>query len=72
MYKIKTLNKIATKGLEHFPMDQYEIASEVSHPDGFILRSFKMHDMELPGSLKVIARAGAGVNNIPIEKCTEK
>jgi len=72
MYKIQNLNKIDEKGLQLFPADQYEINSEFTEPDGIILRSFKMHDMELPSSLKSIARAGAGVNNIPIEKCTEK
>lgn len=72
MYKILTLNKISPVGLENLPRDMYEIASEIMHPDGIIVRSFKMHDMELPTSLKVIARAGAGVNNIPIDKCTEK
>ena len=72
MHKIQTLNKIAATGLELMPRDQYEIASDMNNPDGIILRSFKMHDMELPASLKAIARAGAGVNNIPIEKCSEK
>ena len=72
MYKIQTLNKIATTGLDLMPRDQYEIASDINNPDGVILRSFKMHDMELPASLKAIARAGAGVNNIPIDKCSEK
>ena len=72
MYKIQTLNKISSKGLDLLPRDMYEIASEIGHPDGIILRSFKMHDMELPRSLKAVARAGAGVNNIPIEKCTDK
>jgi D-3-phosphoglycerate dehydrogenase len=72
MYKIQNLNKIDEKGLQLFPADQYEINSEFTDPDGIILRSFKMHDMELPSSLKAIARAGAGVNNIPIDKCTEK
>lgn len=72
MYKIQNLNKIDEKGLELFPADQYEINSEFTEPDGIILRSFKMHDMELPSSLKAVARAGAGVNNIPIDKCTEK
>lgn len=71
MFKIQTLNKIDPAGLQNFPLDQYEIASEFTNPDGIILRSFKMHDMELPSSLKAVARAGAGVNNIPIEKCTD-
>jgi len=72
MYKIQTLNKIATTGLDLMPRDEYEIASEMNNPDGVVLRSFKMHDMELPATLKAIARAGAGVNNIPIDKCSEK
>ena len=72
MFKIQTLNKISPKGLDLFPRDKYEVASEFSSPDGIVLRSYKMHDMELPDSLKAIARAGAGVNNIPIEKCTQK
>ncbi len=71
MFKIQTLNKISTKGLELFSHDKYEVASEFKNPDGVVLRSFKMHDMELPISLKAIARAGAGVNNIPIEKCSK-
>ncbi len=72
MHKIQTLNKISPKGLELFPRESYETASEIMHPDAIILRSFKMHDMELPATLKAVGRAGAGVNNIPIDKCTEK
>jgi len=72
MYKIKTLNKISPHGLELLPRADYEISSEIGNPDGIILRSYNMHDMELPDSLKAIARAGAGVNNIPIDRCTEK
>jgi D-3-phosphoglycerate dehydrogenase / 2-oxoglutarate reductase len=72
MYKIQTLNKIDEKGLKLFPADTYEVGGEVTEPDGIVLRSFKMHDMELPASLKAVARAGAGVNNIPIDKCTDK
>ena len=72
MYKIKTLNKIDQEGLQVFPASAYEIASEIADPDAIVLRSFSMHDMEIPCSVKAIARAGAGVNNIPIAKCTEK
>ena len=72
MFKIQTLNKISPKGLDLFPRDKYEVASEFSSPDAIVLRSFKMHDMELPESLKAIARAGAGVNNIPIDRCSEQ
>lgn len=72
MYKIKTLNKISPIGLEVLPRADYEISSEIGYPDAIILRSFNMHEMELPDSLKAVARAGAGVNNIPIDRCTEK
>ena len=72
MLKIQTLNVIDSEGLSLFPLSKYEIASELPNPDAIILRSFKMHDLELPSSLKAVARAGAGVNNIPVEKCTEK
>ncbi len=71
MYKVQTLNKIAKIGLNVFD-DKYTYGDEVENPDGIILRSFNMHDMELPESLSAIARAGAGVNNIPIDKCSEK
>ncbi len=70
MFKIQTLNKIDSDGLKLFPSD-YIISDEQSEADAIVLRSFKMHDMELPKSLKAVARAGAGVNNIPIDKCTE-
>lgn len=72
MYRIQTLDKISPVGLELFPRENYEIASEIPTPDAILLRSFKMHDMKIPESLKAVGRAGAGVNNIPIEKCTEK
>ncbi len=71
MYKVKTLNKIAKIGLDVFD-DKYTFGDEVENPDGIILRSFNMHEMELPQSLAAVARAGAGVNNIPIDKCSEK
>ena len=71
MLKIQTLNKISPVGLELFPREDYEVASEIPNPDAIILRSFKMHDMEIPQTLKAIGRAGAGVNNIPVEKCTQ-
>jgi D-3-phosphoglycerate dehydrogenase len=70
MYKILTLNNISVAGLNRLPRERYEIASEITHPDAVLLRSFNMHDMILPDSLKAIGRAGAGVNNIPVEKCS--
>ena len=72
MNKILTLNNISVAGLEKLPRDNYEIASEIQHPDAILLRSFKMHDMEIPQSLKAVGRAGAGVNNIPVDKMSEK
>lgn len=72
MNKILTLNNISVAGLEKLPRDNYEIASEIQHPDAILLRSFKMHDMEIPESLKAVGRAGAGVNNIPVDKMTDK
>ena len=62
MYKIQTLNNISPVGLAKLPTDQYSIADTVDSPDAIILRSFKMHDMEIPPSLKAVGRAGAGVN----------
>lgn len=72
MYKIKTLNNISNEGLKELTSDTYEISSDCLNPDGILVRSAKMHDMDLPFSLKAIARAGAGVNNIPIDLCSEK
>ena len=72
MFNILTLNKIAKCGLDQLN-DNYKITDDANvDADGIILRSFKMHDMELPESLKAVARAGAGTNNSPIDKCSEK
>ena len=72
MFKIQTLNKIAMIGLEGFPREQYEIASEMLNPDAILVRSADMHNMQLPASVKAIGRAGAGVNNIPVEQCSKR
>jgi len=73
MYNILTLNKIAACGLEQLDAAKYSITDDAAaNADGIILRSFAMHDMELPQNLKAVARAGAGTNNIPIDKCSEK
>ena len=72
MYKILTLNNISVKGLQRLPRESYEVASEVSHPDAVLLRSYKMHDMDIPASVAAIGRAGAGVNNIPVDKMTQQ
>ena len=71
MFTIQTLNKISVKGLNLFPRDRYEVASDVRTPDALLLRSHSLHDVEFPASVKAIARAGAGVNNIPIDRCSE-
>jgi len=68
MYKILTLNNISSAGLNKLPSDSYTVSDNESAPDAIILRSFKMHEMELPPTLKAVGRAGAGVNNIPLEK----
>ena len=71
MFKIKTYNKISKSGLEVFD-DKYTIGDEVENADGAIVRSAALHDETFPESLQAIARAGAGTNNIPIEKCSEQ
>ena len=72
MYKIMKLDKIAPEGLAIFPLDQYEIGTEMADPHAMILRSFDMHQTDLGANLLAVARAGAGVNNIPVQKCSEK
>ena len=72
MYQVQTLNKIAKVGTDNLDPALYTLANEVENPDAILVRSAVMHDMPLGDNLKAIARAGAGVNNIPIEACTEK
>ncbi len=72
MVKIQTLNNISPVGLEKLPREGYEVASEVTNPDAILVRSAKMHDMEIGDNLKAVGRAGAGVNNIPLDKMSEK
>lgn len=72
MYKIQTLNKIARCGLDQLSRDSYETATEILNPDAILVRSADMHAMEIPPSVLAIARAGAGVNNIPIPACTQR
>ena len=71
-FKILTLNNIAVAGLRRFPRDRYEVASEIGHPDAVILRSHNMHDMDIPASVAAIGRAGAGVNNIPVDEMSKR
>lgn len=72
MYRVRTYNKLSSKGLDRFNSENYDVSSDAVDPDAFMLRSQKLHDEEIPMSVKAVARAGAGVNNIPIEKFTEK
>lgn len=72
MFNIQKLNNISSKGLDLLLDNLYKTETEIADPDAILLRSFNMLDMELPKRLKAIARAGAGVNNIPIDKCTER
>ncbi len=70
-FKILTLNNISVAGLDRLPRDRYEVASEIEHPDGILLRSASLHDLAVPDSLKAIGRAGAGVNNIPVAQMSQ-
>ncbi len=72
MFTIQTLNNISPVGLDKLPRDGYEIASEMSNPDAILVRSAKMHEMEIGNNLKAVGRAGAGVNNIPLDKMSDK
>ena len=71
MFRIQTLNKISPLGLDLFPKDKYEIADNISNPDAVLVRSAEMGNMEIPSSVIAIARAGAGYNNIPVQKCSK-
>ena len=66
MHKVRTYNQISVKGLERFSRQSYEVGSDISQPDAFLLRSQKLADIEVPKSLVAAARAGAGVNNVPV------
>lgn len=72
MYRIKTYNQIAGIGLGRFPRDRYEVGPDTVEPDAYILRSYKLHGEAIPPSLLAVARAGAGVNNIPVDEYTHK
>ena len=72
MFKVRTYNQISAKGLDRFPRENYEIASEFNTPDAILLRSQKMHDEVVADSVKAVGRAGAGVNNIPVADYTHR
>jgi len=68
MFKILTLNNISARGLARLPQDAFKVGGDIKDPDAILLRSFKMHDMDIPKAVKAVGRAGAGVNNIPVAK----
>jgi D-3-phosphoglycerate dehydrogenase len=72
MFKILTYNNIAVAGLRRLIRENYEVASEMARPDGIILRSFNLHEVEIPSSVVAIGRAGAGVNNIPVDEMSSR
>jgi len=72
MHKVLTLNDIAVEGLRHLPRERFEVASEIAHPDAILLRSYNMHDMDIPESVAAIGRAGAGTNNIPVDAMSQR
>jgi len=72
MYKILTYNNISVTGLERFPREHYEIASEIQHPDAILLRSYNLHGVDIPETVTTVGRAGAGVNNIPVTEYTQR
>ena len=71
-FKVLTLNNISPIGLARLPRDHYQVASDIKNPDAILVRSAKMHDLEIPATLKAVGRAGAGVNNIPVPKMSER
>ena len=71
-YQVLTLNAISPLGLARLPAEGYAVGNDVAQPDAILVRSHKMHDMEIPASVKAIARAGAGTNNVPVKKMSER
>ena len=72
MFQIRTYNKISDKGLSRFDQSRYQVGEDIAQPDAVVLRSQKLHNEKLPNSVLAVARAGAGVNNVPVENYTEK
>ncbi|MCL2243712.1 MAG: phosphoglycerate dehydrogenase [Treponema sp.] len=71
MFRIQTMNKISPLGTDLFPKDKYEISGDISNPDAILVRSADLNSIEIPSSVIAIARAGAGYNNIPVQRCSE-
>jgi D-3-phosphoglycerate dehydrogenase / 2-oxoglutarate reductase len=72
MYKVRTFNAIAVRGLERFSRQEFEVSSDARDPHAILLRSHKLAPADLTPSLRAVARAGAGVNNVPVDVCTQQ
>ena len=72
MFNVLTYNNISPVGLDRFPESRYKVGPEIENPDAIMLRSFSLHEQSIPTSLKAVGRAGAGVNNIPVEEYTKR
>jgi D-3-phosphoglycerate dehydrogenase / 2-oxoglutarate reductase len=72
MHKIRTYNQISVKGLDRFARDAFEVGGDIAHPDAFLIRSHKLQGQEVPASLLAVARAGAGVNNVPVDEMSRR
>ena len=72
MYNILTLNKISSCGLDNLDSKKYNVGDSVESPEGILLRSFSMHEYDVPETLLAVGRAGAGVNNIPVDDYAKK
>jgi D-3-phosphoglycerate dehydrogenase / 2-oxoglutarate reductase len=72
MFKIQTLNNISRSGLDRLPAERYQVAADMAQPDAILLRSADMHKLDLPASLKAVARAGAGTNNVPVDALAKR
>ena len=72
MFRVLTINRISPAGLSRLPADRYEVADSVDTPDVILVRSSSLHDRDIPATLKAVGRAGAGVNNIPVARMSER
>ena len=72
VFKILSLNKISPTGLKHLPVGRYQVGDKIEQPDAILLRSHNMLEMDVPASVRAVARAGAGTNNVPVEKLSAR
>ena len=72
VFQVLTLNKISPTGLKRLPANRYQVGDKVAHPDAILVRSHNMLEMEIPSSVLAVARAGAGTNNVPVKKMSER